>query len=72
MLTADIFVDRENMGELDISIFTIDGRLILSRSKNMNQPQAFEQFKVSNLESGMYILEVKGSDWKRIERFIVK
>ncbi|WP_345170181.1 T9SS type A sorting domain-containing protein, partial [Algibacter aquimarinus] len=72
ILTADIFVDNLNMGDLDINIFTIDGRLIQSRSKKMNQPQAFEQFKVNTLESGVYILEVKGSDWKRIERFVVR
>ncbi|MDP5158908.1 MAG: NPCBM/NEW2 domain-containing protein, partial [Flaviramulus sp.] len=71
-LTADIFVDNAHQGDLNISIFTIEGKLIETRSRRMNKGQAFELFKVSDLESGLYILEVKGSDWTRIERFVVK
>ncbi|WP_345277733.1 T9SS type A sorting domain-containing protein, partial [Litoribaculum gwangyangense] len=72
MLTADIFVDEEHKGNLNISIYSIEGKLISTKTKRMNELQAFEQFKVSELDSGLYILEVKGSDWTRIERFVVK
>ncbi len=71
-LTADIQVSDGDVEDMLLNIYTIDGRLLQSKTKRVERPQAFEQFDMGNLKSGIYILEVKGSDWNYSQRFVVK
>ncbi|MDP5060314.1 MAG: PQQ-dependent sugar dehydrogenase [Maribacter sp.] len=71
MLTLDILMtDRQNE-KLMISLYTMSGQLITSFNKTIVNPQEFYQIDTARLESGTYILKVRGSNWSRSKVFIV-
>ena len=71
-LTADIVRSDTSPETLQIRIYSADGREVLAREKLMDSAQSFEQFDLSELTSGVYILRVEGRGWAQSKRFIVE
>jgi len=72
ILTADITVSVDEVKDLIINIYTTDGRLVRSQARRLDRPQAFVQFDVADLKSGVYMLKVMGSDFTQTRRFVVR
>ncbi|CAM4262235.1 PQQ-dependent sugar dehydrogenase [Zobellia nedashkovskayae] len=71
-LTADILLFDGGQEDIIMSIYTIDGSLVRSWTKLMDDQQSFEQLSTDDLGSGVYILQVKGANWTQSRKFMVR
>lgn len=64
--TLKVFI--EGGGEVDIALYAIDGRLVLSERRNLQQPET--ELDVSDLSAGTYFLKVDGKAQKGTYKII--
>ncbi|MDB4293370.1 M12 family metallo-peptidase, partial [Maribacter sp.] len=58
----------EDAGEVTIAVYAIDGRLVMSEQRNMQNPET--ELDVSNLPPGTYIVKVDGKTQKGTYKII--
>lgn len=66
------FNSREIMNELNISIYSIDGKLVYSEDKLINDKFINEQIDVKNMNTGIYIIKLNTGKDIITERLLIK
>jgi hypothetical protein len=64
-----VTIDRENSGDVQISVYDITGKLVLQQHlRNVNQVI----LDVSSLQPGLYMLKTETKEWARTSKLIIK
>ena len=66
---VNIKVNQLSSNKLDVSLYSLDGKMVLSTSKSIQNNQT--QLDVSNLKSGMYFLKITNDDKELVKKLII-
>jgi len=62
----------DKTGKLSVNAYDVNGRLVLNQEFSKDQSLITKEINISNLKAGMYYLEIRQSDGKKIIRPFVK
>jgi hypothetical protein len=70
--SLNIHLNTPVNGTLETEVWNMTGKLIMTREETMGFGIMTYSLDISNLDPGMYILQVRGGDVEYSDRFIVK
>ncbi len=66
--TVNLNIDYKNNVDLVLNIYNLMGTLVKSEKLNQNQ----QEVKVSDLNNGTYIIEIKSNEWTKKQKLIIE
>lgn len=66
------YKSEQIIGDINISVFSVDGKLVYSKNMNIQSNLLLEQVNLQNVQNGYYVVKLKSDKKTKIDRIVIK